>query len=93
MEGGQRTRDPHTREIVGGADYWAMRWAKSRRIDFTTVPADWKKDGRAAGPIRNSVMLLQHNPQAVIAFPGGRGTLDMITKAKKKNLPVTEITR
>lgn len=25
IEGGQRTRDKHTREIIGGADYWGMR--------------------------------------------------------------------
>jgi YspA, cpYpsA-related SLOG family len=91
IEGGQRTRDPHTREIVGGADYFAMRWAKLRGVDFTTVKANWETDGKAAGPIRNSVMLLNHAPDAVVAFPGGKGTADMVAKARKKNVEVIEI--
>lgn len=37
IEGGQRTRDPETREIVGGADYWGERWARSRAIEVIEI--------------------------------------------------------
>jgi hypothetical protein len=90
IEGGQRTRDPNTREIIGGADYFAMRWAKLRGVEFITVKADWDKDGKLAGPIRNSVMLREHNPDLVVAFKGGAGTADLVRKAKKAGIEVLQ---
>lgn len=55
-------------------------------------PADWECHGRAAGLIRNQSMLDQ-NPgiELVIAFPGGKGTADMVGRARKKNIPVVEV--
>jgi len=55
-------------------------------------PADWNKHGPAAGPIRNQYML-DNNPgiELVIAFPGGRGTADMVRRAKAKGIPVETI--
>lgn len=93
IEGGQRTRDPHTREIVGGADYWGMRWAKRYLIPFTTVRADWNKHGRAAGPIRNQLMIDEQHPDLVIAFPGGAGTADMVHKAILAKIKVIEVNK
>lgn len=54
------------------------------------VRADWARHGDAAGPIRNAQMLT-HGPDLVIAFPGGRGTADMIAKARAAGVPVWEI--
>src|SRR3990167_3371629 len=79
IEGGQRTRDPVTREIIGGADYWAMRWAASRHIEFVTCEANWRLHGRAAGAIRNRRMLRDERPERVIAFRGGPGTQGILT--------------
>src|SRR5262245_59385557 len=61
---------------ASGADHLAGEWAKSRSIEVLARPADWKKYGRAAGPIRNSQML-DEKPDLVVAFPGGKGTADM----------------
>lgn len=36
--------------------------------------ADWKKHGKAAGPIRNRKMLKESTADVLLAFPGGRGT-------------------
>ena len=72
-----------------GADTLAKEWAKSREVSFKTVYADWKKHGRAAGPIRNSKMLKDYSPNLVVAFPGGRGTNDMIMKSKNAGVRVT----
>lgn len=51
------------------------------------VPADWSRYGMAAGHIRNGQMLTL-GPEFVLAFPGGRGTADMIQQAKRRLIPV-----
>jgi hypothetical protein len=71
-----------------GADFHARCWAKMHNVQSETVKADWGKHGKAAGPIRNQEMLERWTPDVVIAFPGGRGTADMITRARIKNVPV-----
>lgn len=72
---------------ASGADRLAYEWAASRMIAVENIPADWKKYGRAAGPIRNRAMLASY-PNAVIAFPGGRGTDDMKRQAREFGVPV-----
>lgn len=70
------------------AGYWARRW----RIDNLKFPAEWRKHGSAAGPIRNQRMLDEGKPDLVIAFPGGRGTADMVRRAKAAGVEVREVT-
>ena len=65
-----------------GADRLAADWAKERGIPGLPFPADWKKYGNSAGPIRNARMLKEGRPDFVVAFPGGDGTLDMVTRAR-----------
>jgi hypothetical protein len=89
--------NPITRLIQGGAkgaDDLAFRWgmqAKTKGMEILTVHADWEKHGRAAGPIRNAEMLEEH-PDLVVAFPGGRGTADMVRQAKRAGVMVMEVT-
>ena len=71
-----------------GADTLAGAWALSRHVKCTVFYADWNKYGRSAGPIRNKQMLDEFQPDAVVAFPGGRGTQNMITQAHKYGVPV-----
>lgn len=71
-----------------GADRWGERWAKSRGVPFKPYPADWDRYGKAAGPIRNSLMLAEGQPDGVTAFPGHEGTADMVAKARRAGLPV-----
>lgn len=73
-----------------GADSHAAHWAKQRQIPWLTLPAKWGKLGKAAGPIRNQQMLgfLGLRPDYVLAFEGGRGTADMIARAKAEGIPV-----
>lgn len=73
-----------------GADMHARDWAKANDVKTTTVHADWKRYGPAAGPIRNSEMLRDHRPDAVIAFPGGKGTADMVKIARDAGVKVWE---
>lgn len=53
-------------------------------------PADWDRYGKRAGPIRNQQMLDEGKPDLVLAFPGGSGTLDMVTRARKAGVTVIE---
>lgn len=74
-----------------GADQRARNWAQSRGVNCSTYEADWESYGSFAGPRRNQVMLDDGAPDLVIAFPGGRGTADMVKKARKAGVEVVEI--
>jgi hypothetical protein len=92
-------RGPFTCVIHGaarGADYEAMIWAQcernnGRKVLHAPFVAEWDKYGRAAGSIRNARMLREGRPDLVIAFPGGKGTANMIGQAKAKGVEVIQI--
>ena len=70
-----------------GADTLAREWAEMRDIPVLKFPADWKKYGRAAGPIRNKQMLDEGKPDLVMAFPSNglknsKGTKNMVEQAR-----------
>lgn len=86
---------PITAVIQGGAsgaDRLGRYWAEMRGIKSVTVPALWAEHGRAAGPIRNQRMLDDFKPALVVAFPGGRGTADMVRRAEAAGVPVQRAT-
>jgi hypothetical protein len=74
-----------------GADYWAHQWALARQVPCLRERAEWKKHGRAAGPIRNGAMITSYLPDRLVAFPGGRGTANMILQAKKAGIVVQTV--
>lgn len=76
-----------------GADTLAREWAESRGLPVEKYPADWARDGRAAGPIRNRRMLVEGKPDMVIAFPGGRGTDNMLAQAITAGVSTWEVER
>ena len=78
---------------ASGADKLASRWVKASGTAEIVCLADWVTHRRAAGPIRNQKMLDEHTPELVVAFPGGRGTADMVRRARKAGIPVLEIAR
>jgi hypothetical protein len=71
-----------------GADRIAGYWARRNRVDNLKFPADWSKHGKAAGPIRNQQMLVEAKPTHVLAFPGGRGTADMVGRARAAGVQI-----
>ncbi|WP_312313127.1 SLOG family protein [Sphingobium yanoikuyae] len=73
---------------AAGADRLARMWAGYRAIATFTFPADWERMGPSAGPRRNQRMIDEGKPDLVIAFPGGRGTADMIRRARAAGIPV-----
>lgn len=74
-----------------GADTLARLSAETMGIDVMRFPADWQKYGRAAGPIRNSQMLKEGNPDVVVGFhykiDDSKGTKNMLTIAKRAGKP------
>lgn len=76
-----------------GADCMAGEWAISRSRPEIIVPAQWSNFNKNAGPTRNSWMLRFTKVNHVIAFPGGRGTLNMIKQARAAKIKLTVIER
>jgi len=70
------------------ADHEGMIWAEMMGIKHAPFRADWHAHGRAAGPIRNQRMIDEGKPDLVVAFPGGRGTADMVRRAVSAGIPV-----
>jgi YspA, cpYpsA-related SLOG family len=74
-----------------GADSLAREWAQLCYHGLVTMPANWQLYGTQAGPIRNEKMLVSGQPDLVLAFPGGRGTADMVRRARIRGIEVHEI--
>lgn len=71
-----------------GADALADKWAAARGKARAIFPANWDGEGKSAGHRRNERMLEIGRPNRVIAFPGGRGTSNMIRRARDHGVPV-----
>jgi predicted Rossmann-fold nucleotide-binding protein len=76
---------------ASGADELAFAWARVNGVPEQQFEADWENHGSFAGPMRNKRMLEEGRPDLVIAFPGGRGTADMVKKARKAGVNVVVI--
>lgn len=74
-----------------GADRLAAEWGRRHNLRVGTYPADWKRYGNSAGPIRNAEMLRLSKPDIVIAFPGGPGTHDMVQRAEAAGVRVIKV--
>ena len=76
---------------ANGADRMASGWAGQHAIPCRVFYALWTLHGKMAGPIRNQRMLDEGKPDFVVAFPGGRGTTDMIKRSREAGIDVAEI--
>jgi len=77
-----------------GADCLAGYWAQKNNIENLKFPVtrdNWNNIGPAAGPIRNRRMLIEGKPDIVVAFPGGKGTANMVKQARKRGVRVITI--
>ncbi len=76
-----------------GADRIAKAWAMLRDVPCDEYAVDHALDGPwpGAGPKRNGRMLAASKPHLVMALPGGRGTADMVRRAKAVGVPVIEV--
>ena len=69
--------------VCGGRNY------TDRDTIFHTLSIQ-HRHGRSAGMIRNKEMIDCHNPELVIAFPGGSGTEGMKKLALRRGIRVIE---
>ena len=81
---------------ASGADKLGERFARYFGYPLKIFPADWKKYGLSAGPIRNEEMAkyaAESDHGILVAFPIGesRGTRNMIELAKQYKLEVDVI--
>ena len=74
-----------------GADFLAGMWARRRNVHVREWLADWSRHGLAAGHIRNGDMLTGASPALVVAFPGGKGTANWVSQARKMGIEVMEV--
>ena len=77
---------------ASGADRLAREWALGMNVKVETFEADWMAHGRSAGPLRNRRMFDEGKPDMVVAFPGGRGTADMVRQARRTSARVVVFT-
>lgn len=90
IEGGARGADTLAREVAK-----ELGVPHCPRGDAGGLPgpymADWDKFHKAAGPIRNRLMVSDGKPNLVVAFHNdileSKGTLDMVRFARSKKIP------
>ena len=80
---------------ASGADLLAGEVAKEMGLIVQEYPAHWARYGRAAGPIRNRLMLDQV-PDLVLAFHdninASKGTKDCLEEAQRRGILIRLIT-
>lgn len=69
-----------------GADKGGELFGYHNDIPIKRFPADWDRYPRAAGHIRNRAMA--RYAEAVVLFPGGRGTANMFKEAIKTRIVI-----
>lgn len=79
-------------EIVSGgatgADSLGERYAKERHLPIRVFKADWDKDGKAAGPIRNKEMAKYSHGLVAFWDQKSSGTANMIAVASINGLAI-----
>lgn len=82
-------RLPITEVVSGaaiGADSFGEEYAFRSGLPIRKYPANWKMYGKSAGPRRNRDMAFYAD--AVVLFPGGKGTESMFQIAKQLDLKI-----
>lgn len=72
---------------ASGPDSIAVEYAQKIGLPTKVFPAEWEKHGRAAGMIRNGLIVAEADE--ILAFHDGvsRGTANTIERAKKAGKP------
>ncbi len=72
---------------ASGADALAENYARENGIVLQVFAAEWKKFGKSAGPMRNT--LIVNECTHMLAFPSknGAGTQDSMEKAVRQGKP------
>lgn len=73
-----------------GADTLADEYARLHNVPVDRHPASWDRYGRFAGPLRNQQML-EAGVDLLVACKGGRGTMDMLSRARSARIPIVKV--
>jgi hypothetical protein len=69
-----------------GIDRLGEQWARANNIPIKEMPADWNRNGKAAGPIRNREMA-EYADAAIVVWdgksPGSRNMVENMIRRKK----------
>lgn len=76
---------------AAGADHMAHRWAKKRGVQPVAMGALWDANGSKDGCARNLRMLEFRKPDLCVAFPGGRGTANMMRLARRAGVELIDV--
>lgn len=66
----------------------AESWARQNDVHVIRYPANWTLLGKQAETRRNLFMLEDSRPDALLAFPGGRHTVELLQRARSISVPV-----
>lgn len=74
--------------LARGADIYGRKWAVCvAGLPVKDFPADWKKYGLAAGPLRNTEMAEYADGLIAFQWDGSRGTANMVSQMMNRNKP------
>ena len=74
----------------GSVDLAGEAWAATHGVPVEIFNPDWKRLGRAAGPIRNEAMAMVATHLFLLWDGKSRGSADMLRRAVKRGLPFIE---
>ena len=73
---------------LAGIGTAAEAWARARNVHVVRYPPNWTLLGSKAEAHRNAFMLADSRPDMVLAFPGGRDTLELLRMTRAAGRPV-----
>lgn len=77
--------------MAEGVDSEGLHFASHAQLEVAQFPADWKKHGNAAGPIRNKQMAEYANALLLIWDGTSRGSFNIKKEMLKLKKPVYEV--
>ena len=75
--------------VCGGRNYQDWRHVADT-LPTSGFDADFASHGPAAERLRNERMIVEGKPDLVIAFSGGEGTADLVSRARAAGVPVEQ---
>lgn len=70
-----------------GVDTLGERWARANNIPIKEMPANWNRDSKAAGPIRNREMAKYADAAVIVWDSKSAGTRNMVNEMIRHKKP------